>query len=120
MSAPISCVMLVPAKHRATINELTASMGYGDDNLSVELVKPNGRIWWGCHWWVDLEFLQAMADPENASEAMASMVVSVAESGTASGNWSSTLEANDLTLKNNEDVEAESEAEDPAESPVEE
>ena len=52
---------------------------------------------------VDLEFLQAMADPVNASDAMAAMVVSVADSETAGANWDETLKANNLTLRPQED-----------------
>lgn len=98
MSLPFSCVLLIPGEHREVINSLADSLGYGPDNLSVLLVKSNGAQWFGCHTWCDQDFLDELADPAYASEAMSALIISAIEGGDSASNWSNSLAENGLSI----------------------
>jgi hypothetical protein len=98
MTYSISCVLLIPSEHLKAINALAASLGYGPDNLSVSLVKSDGSAWFGCHIWCNHSFIDQMTDPQYASDALSTLIVSAIESGEPLDNWAKTLADNDLTV----------------------
>lgn len=102
MSYTISCVLLIPAEYRDTINSLADSLGYGPYNLSVLLVKSNGAQWFGCHTWCKQAFLDQLDDPQYASAARSALIISAVEGGNAASNWAKALESNSLSLASDE------------------
>ncbi len=96
MTYTISCVLLIPGEHRAAINSLADSLGYGPNNLSVPLKKAAGALWYGCHTWCIQSFLDQLADPAYAGEARSALIVSAIQDGEASNNWTQALADNAL------------------------
>lgn len=94
----ISCVLFIPSELQEAINDIADSLGYGPDNLSVALKKPDGAPWFGCHTWCAQSFLDQMADPAHSGPAMSALIVSAIEGGSASENWNQALKDHDLTL----------------------
>lgn len=97
MTYTISCVLLIPSQHRAALNVLADSLGYGPDNLSVRLVKADGAAWFGCHTWCEQAFLDQLVDPQYQGEVLSALIVSAVPGGDASANWTNSLEANGLS-----------------------
>ena len=98
MTYSISCVLLIPASHRDAVNGLAESLGYGPSNMDVELVHTDGSIWWGCHTWCTQAFLDQLADPAYAGEAMDALVVSAVVDGIPADNWAAALAAQGLSV----------------------
>ncbi len=79
------------------------SIGWGPDNLSVELVHTDGSTWWGCHTMADAGFLDLMSSPPDTEDeadytpALAVLVSSIVPGGNPTTNWNEALEANGLT-----------------------
>ena len=98
----LSVVLLIPDAQRDLINAYAESIGWGPDNLSVELVHTDGSTWWGCHTMADEGFLELMSSPPEPdaevdyTPALAVLVSSVVPGGEALENWNGTLEANGL------------------------
>ena len=103
MSYNLSVVLLIPDAQRDLINQYAESLGWGPDNLSVELVHTDGSTWWGCHTMADEGFLGLMSSPPDTEDetdytpALAVLVSSIVPSGDPLENWNETLEANGLT-----------------------
>jgi hypothetical protein len=97
MTYNISCVLLIPAAHRDAVNALAESLGYGPNNLSVELVHADGGIWYGCHTWCAQSFLDQLADPAYSGSAMAALVVSAVPDGDSASNWAEALAEHELS-----------------------
>lgn len=96
MSYGLSCVLLIPAAHVVAINALADSLGYGPNNLAVELVDPSAARWYGCHTWCNELFLQSFGD-QPASPELSALVVSVADcSISPAEHWALALEENGL------------------------
>ena len=96
MSYGLSCVLLIPAAHVAAINALADSLGYGLNNLTVELVGPSASRWYGCHTWCNADFLQSFSD-QPASPALSALVVSVADGSISpADHWALALAENGL------------------------
>ena len=98
MTYSISCVLLIPAAHRDAVNALAESLGYGPSNLNVELVHTDGSSWYGCHTWCVQTFLDQLADPLYAGEAVAALVVSAVTDGSPADNWAEALAAHSLSV----------------------
>lgn len=96
MSYGLSVVLLIPSAHVAAINELADSLGYGPNNLTVELVGPGASRWYGCHTWCNEAFLQSFGDQAPRPELPA-LVVSVADDSISpADHWALALEENGL------------------------
>lgn len=95
----ISCVLLIAGEHREAINSLADSLGYGPDNMSVPLMKPDGAQWFGCHTWCAQAFLDQLSDPAYQGAAMSALVVSAIDGGEPLSNWAQALLDNHLTIK---------------------
>ena len=96
MSYGLSCVLLIPSAHVAAINELADSLGYGPNNLTVELVGPSASRWYGCHTWCNEAFLQSFGDQAPSPE-LSALVVSVADcSISPADHWALALAENGL------------------------
>ncbi len=99
----LSVVLLIPDAQRDLINQYAESLGWGPDNLSVELVHTDGSTWWGCHTMADAGFLGLMSSPPEPDDevdytpALAVLVSSIVPSGDPITNWDDALEANGLT-----------------------
>ena len=98
----LSVVHLCPAEHREVANSVAFLSGYGPDNLSVPLVKPDGSIWYGCHAWWSQEALEASkvipeGAPEEAVVALAAVITSVREGGIPYEHWTEVLQENQLS-----------------------
>lgn len=104
MTYSISCVLLIPAAHRDAVNGLAESLGYGPDNLNVELTHADGNIWYGCHTWCVQAFLDQLADPAYAGEAMDALVVSAVPDGSPASNWGEALAAKSLAMTKSKDA----------------
>lgn len=102
MTYSITCVLLIPGEHRDAINALANSMGYGPDNLSVPLTKADGAQWFGCHTWCQQAFLDQLADPAYACEALNALVVATIDGGDPTSNWAQALASNGLSANNEE------------------
>lgn len=98
MSHSISCVLLIPSEYRETINLLEEYLGHGPNSISVALVNVDGSLWFGCHTWCDQDFLNELADPAYASEAMSALIISAIEGGDSASNWSNSLAENGLSI----------------------
>lgn len=105
MTYSISCVLLIPSVHRDAINAVAEALGYGPDNLSVELLAADGSVWYGCHTWAEQAFLDMIASPPpevaqipGGPEALAALVVSSLESGDPGAVWHAALEASGMKL----------------------
>ena len=98
MSYSISVVLLTPSIHREAVNQLAESLGYGPDNLSVELQHTDGSVWYGCHTWATQAFLDQLSDPLYAAPAMDALVVSAVPGGDPAGNWANALSAQGLSV----------------------
>lgn len=98
MSYTISCVLLIPAEHRAEINALAESLGYGPNNLSVSLADSSGNKWYGCHTWCEQVFIDQLNDPIYASDAISALVISAIDGGVPSDNWHTCLASHGLSL----------------------
>lgn len=93
----VSVVLLIPDEHRASINEYAETLGWGSNNLSVELHDADGAVWWGCH---TRELLVDLTIPPDGSEhaaALAALVTSVVADGDPVAHWSATLSEYGLT-----------------------
>lgn len=90
-----SVVLLIPAAHKDAINELAESLGWGPDNLSIELQGADGT-WYGCHTWAAAGFLEQIANTED-SPALSALVVSAVQGGDPLANWNATLSEHNLT-----------------------
>lgn len=99
MSYTLSVVLLIPSQHREAINTLAEELGYGPDNMSVPLMKPDGAQWFGCHTWCVQAFLDQLVDPKYACEALSALVVSAIDCGDPTSNWAQALLDNHLTIK---------------------
>lgn len=97
MTHSISCVLLVPGEQQITVNDLAESIGYGPDNLSVELLTPEGAKWYGCHTWCRQDFIDRILDPESGSAWPESMIVSAIDGGDPMANWRQALVDNGLS-----------------------
>ena len=99
----LSVVLLIPDAQRDLINAYAESLGWGPDNLSVELVHTDGSTWWGCHTMADEGFLELMSSPPDTEDetdytpALAVLVSSIVPGGNPITNWNEALEANGLT-----------------------
>lgn len=102
MSYTISCVLLIPAEHRAEINALAESLGYGPNNLSVSLADSSGNKWYGCHTWCEQVFIDQLNDPIYASDAVSALVISAIDGGDPTSNWAQALASNGLSANNEE------------------
>lgn len=99
MTYSISCVLLIPAAHREAVNQLAESLGYGPNNMNVELVHTDGSSWYGCHTWAALSFLAEFAAvPPEYADAVSALVVSHQEGGNAFEHWQQTLSDNGLAV----------------------
>lgn len=96
MTYSISCVLLIPGEHHEAINALADSLDYGPDNLSVPLTKADNSSWFGCHTWCAQSFLDQLADPTYASEALSALIVSAVSGGDPASNWAQALADNGL------------------------
>lgn len=98
MNYGLSCVLLIPSVHVAAINELADSLGYGSNNLTVELVGPSASRWYGCHTWCNELFLQSFGD-QSASPELSALVVSVADGSISpADHWALALAENGLEI----------------------
>ena len=103
MSYDISVVLLIPDAQRDLINQYAESLGWGPDNLSVELVHTDGSTWWGCHTMADAGFLELMSSPPEPdaevdyTPALAALVSSVVTGGNPLEHFNAALAANSLT-----------------------
>lgn len=101
----LSVVLLIPDAQRDLINQYSESLGWGPDNLSVELVHTDGSTWWGCHTMADAGFLELMSSPpeldaEDETDympALAVLVSSIVPSGNPLEHFNAALAANSLT-----------------------
>lgn len=99
MSYTLSVVLLIPSQHREAINTLAEELGYGPDNMSVPLMKPDGAQWFGCHTWCVQAFLDQLSDPAHQGAAMSALVVSAIDGGEPLSNLAQALLDNHLTIK---------------------
>ena len=100
----LSVVIISPDVYRQAVNAYAKSCGWGDNNLSIELQKEDGSIWWGCHAWAAPSFLQDLSDlsndPDNEyAAALASTVISVVPDGVPDDNWNDVLSQHGLIPK---------------------
>lgn len=100
----LSVVLLIPAPYKDAINGYAESIGWGPDNLSVELIHTDGSTWWGGHTAADEGFLDMLSNPPveeggpDPAPLLAALVVSAKPSdGNALGHWLETLADNGLT-----------------------
>ena len=99
----LSVVLLIPDAQRELINQYAESIGWGPNNLSVELVHTDSSTWWGCHTMADAGFLELMSSPPEPDAevdympALAVLVSSVVPGGNPLDNWTASLEANGLS-----------------------
>jgi hypothetical protein len=98
MTYSISCVLLIPVAHHEAVNTLAEALGYGPNNLSVELVAVDGSAWFGGHTWCTQAFLDQLADPAHQNEDTAALIISALVDGEANDNWAQALAANGLTM----------------------
>lgn len=90
-------ILFIPAAHRAEINDLAESLGYGPNNMSVEL-NGSGSTWYGCHAQCDEAFLRSFGD-QAPSVALSALVVSVASADVApTDHWVLALTENGLAV----------------------
>ena len=103
MSYDLSVVLLIPDAQRDLINQYAESLGWGPDNLSVELVHTDGSTWYGCHTMADAGFLELMGSPPEPDAevdympAIAVLVLSIVPSGNPLEHFNAALAANNLT-----------------------
>lgn len=99
----LSVVLLIPAPYKDAINQYAESIGWGPDNLSIELVHTDGSTWWGCHTMADAGFLELMSSPPEPdtevdyTPALAVLVSSIVPGGDPLENWNATLAEHNLT-----------------------
>ena len=99
----LSVVLLIPDAQRELINQYAESIGWGPNNLSVELVHTDGSTWWGCHTMADAGFLELMSSPPapdaevDYMPALAVLVSSIVPSGNPLEHFNAALAANSLT-----------------------
>lgn len=49
----LSIIHIISSEHAPLLNELAELLGYGADNLSIQLQDESGNIYYGCHsWWL--------------------------------------------------------------------
>lgn len=103
MSYDLSVVLLIPDDQRDLINQYAESLGWGPDNLSVELVHTDGSTWWGCHTMADAGFLELMGSPPDTEDetdympALAVLVSSIVPGCDPLEHFNAALAANNLT-----------------------
>ena len=103
MRYSLSVVQLCPDTYRDIVNAIAEAAGYGPNNLSVELRHSDGSTWWGCHaWWIpEVLVTQMTLPPEAPNEwhtALAAVITSTRDGGSAYEHWVETLNANGLSV----------------------
>lgn len=49
---PLSIVNIIPEEYKDVVNELAYILGMGENNLAIKLQDQDGKIYYGCHsWW---------------------------------------------------------------------
>lgn len=49
---PLSIVNIIPEEYKDVVNELAYILGMGENNLSIKLQDQDGKIYYACHsWW---------------------------------------------------------------------
>lgn len=102
----LSVVNIAPDAQRASINQLAALYGCGDNSLSVKLQDSNGAICWGCHsaWRPEDyatfsdEALRALVVPENLRPSLAFLYERLVMGDDAQTNWQAALAELELTV----------------------
>ena len=98
----LSVVLLIPDAQRDLINAYAESIGWGPNNLSVELVHTDSSTWWGCHTMADAGFLELMSSPPEPNAevdympALAVLVSSIVPSGNPLEHFNAAIAANNL------------------------
>ena len=98
MSYSLSVILLIQDKYLTHINSLAEQLGWGKNNMSVCLEHTDGSIWYGCHTWAHPTFLEEFGNtPEEYSEALAELEVSVKEGCDPLDHWGQVLAENSLS-----------------------
>lgn len=100
----LSVVIITPDAHRQAVNDYAESLGWGENNMSIELVGSDSSVWWGCHTWAapsfldDLGLLAGDAKSEYAA-ALAATKISAVDGGDPGENLARTIAQYGLSVK---------------------
>ncbi|MNG13759.1 hypothetical protein D3C84_974580 [compost metagenome] len=109
MSYTVSCVLLIPEKHRRAINAVGEELGYGPNNLSVELRHTDGSTWWGAHAWCKPSFIEKIENRPadvwekvlrvpGGAKAVDALIVFSVDGGSPSDTWPQCLSDKSLSI----------------------
>lgn len=51
----LSIVNIIPEEFVSEINELANILGMGENNLSIKLIDEQGKLYYGCHSWWEID-----------------------------------------------------------------
>ena len=102
----LSVVNIIPDEHREAVNQVAASYGCGENNLSVKLIDSNGAVYWGCHSWWNPEDYAMFSDPDLRAQIIPAELLPSLEflherlvlDGVAQENWQQALVEMGLSL----------------------